>query len=410
MANTRTDWRGRSYLIGPVPPDRTRMFWLAWAAMLAIGPLQYGYAALLTDGAAEADGSGGLLPLAVWAACQAAGALLLVRQRRPNVRLALGTGALLSSLGLAALAFGAPTLVGYAVLGGFGAGLVYGVCSQVVSSWHPERAGVRVGLVTGAFCYGAVPLLIWVGIDPGAPAFLVAALFALVVIGAAARSLRLAPPAWWPDTVDPCSRALDPVRLRRTPSAVREFTLVQALRTRALATLAAILVCAGAVSLLDVIVVAATGAWSAVALLVALNGAGRAVAMRLSEAMGRRRVLAAVLALLATGQILLAGATAATAQATSGVLLWAGVVAAGLGGGAFYPLVASLVRDFFGVDSVGRINAVVYSAKAVAGALAVALALAAPGQALLAAAALAILPAVASLRLRAPGLPVTIPV
>ncbi|MBB5778600.1 MFS transporter [Nonomuraea jabiensis] len=395
------------------------MFWLAWGAMAAISPLQYGYAALL---AKEATG---LTLLAVWIACQAAGALPalhLVRRGRLGVRTSLAAGAALSFAGLAAAALplSAPgAFVGYALLGGLGAGLVYGVCGEVVSAWYPERPAARVGLITGAFGYGAVPLLVWAGIAPAATstAFLVAAVVALAVIGTAARHLRLPPALWWPEDVDPRSHALDAARLRTTPEAARQFGPAQALRTRTLPALALILTCAGAVSVVDVIVVAGTGSWGALAVLVALNGASRSVAMRCSELFGRRRVLAAVLTALAAGQVLLATALATTPPdagpvMAGGPLLWLGAVAAGLGGGAFYPLLASLVREFFGVERAGEIHAVVYSAKALAGAGAAALALLAlgtPVTALAVAAALAALPALAIPRLRIPGLPATIP-
>ncbi|MEV4173544.1 hypothetical protein [Nonomuraea sp. NPDC049709] len=453
MENAVKDWRGRSYRPGPVPADRTRMFWLALAAMAAIGPLQYGYAALLAKEAA------GLTLLAVWIACQAAGALPalhLVRRGRLTVRACLAAGTALSGLGLATAAYAGPALAataltgpglaalaGYALLGGLGAGLVYGVCGEVVASWYPERPAARVGLITGAFGYGAVPLLLWTGIAPGATtaAFLVAAVLAVAVIGTAARWLRLPPALWWPGDVDPRTHALDAARLRTSPEAVKQFGLAQAMRTRTLPALALLLTCAGAVSVFDVIVVAGTGTWGALALLVALNGAGRSVAMRAAELFGRRRVLATVFGALALGQILLAvavqnaGALARTAPGTAAgdalaaagggalgasaqgalvgsALLWLGVVAAGLGGGAFYPLLASLVRELFGTERATEIHAVVYSAKAVAGVVAVALALTAltaPGAALLAAAALAALPALATPRLRIPGLPATIP-
>ncbi|TDD13802.1 hypothetical protein [Nonomuraea diastatica] len=431
MENAVRDWRGRSYLPGPVPADRKRMFWLSWAAMAAISPLQYGYAALLAQKEPTL--------LAIWIACQAAGALPalhLVRRGRLSVRASLALGAALSGLGLvtAALTAGDATtalaggalgsvnlvaLTGYGLLGGLGAGLVYGVCGEVVSSWFPERPAARVGLITGAFGYGAVPLLVWAGIAPGATpaAFLTAAAVALAVIGAAARHLRLPPALWWPDDVDPRTHALDAARLRVTPEAAKQFLLAQALRTRTLPALALILTCAGAVSVFDVIVVAGTGTWGAVALMVALNGASRSVAMRCSELFGRRRVLAAVLGALAIGQVLLAaggahvGGSPAQANVSAG-LLWLGAIAAGLGGGAFYPLLASLVREFFGTERAGEIHAVIYSAKALAGVGAVALAMAAltaPGAALLTAAALAALPALAAPRLRIPGLPATIP-
>ena len=426
------DWRGRSYLVGPVPSDRTRMLWFALAAMAAISPLQYGFAGLLAGEPA------GLFALGACLVCQAAGALpaiRLLRRGRLQVRAILTFGAALSGLGLLAVALTGASrpaaLLGYAVLGGLGAGAVYGVCAEVVSSWYPERPAARVGLVTGAFGYGAVPMLVWAGLAPGArpAAFTVAAVLAVTAAGAAARTLRLPPRHWWPDTVEPRAHALDAAILRRNPVAVRQFGLAQALRTRTLPALAVILACAGAVSVFDVVAVAATGSWGALALMVALNGAGRSMAMRCSEAFGRRRVLATVLAVLAAGQILL---LAALGQATAtgaleavpvaapavgwaqagGPSLWLGAVAAGLGGGAFYPLVASLVREFFGVEGGSEIHAVVYSAKAAAAVAAVALALlalSAPATALLLATALAALPALATPRLRAPGLPATIP-
>ncbi|MEV4802127.1 MFS transporter [Nonomuraea sp. NPDC049421] len=392
------------------------MFRLALASMAVISPLQYGYAALHTGQA------GGLTLLAVWIACQAAGALPalhLVRRRRLGVRTCLAAGAALTGLGLATAGLTSgmspAALAGYAVLGGLGAGLVYGVCGEVVSSWYPERPATRVGLITGAFGYGAVPLLLWAGLFPAAtgPAFLVMAAVATAVLATAARHLRLPPALWWPLDVDPRSHALDAARLRTAPEAVKQFGIAQALRTRTLPALALMLVCAGAVSVLDVIVVAGTGAWGAVALLVALNGAGRSAAMRASELYGRRRVLAAVFGALALGQMLLAVAVQNAHERPGGtLLLWLGAVAAGLGGGAFYPLLASLVRELFGAERATEIHAVVYSAKAVAGAVAAGLAfvaLSAPGAALLAAAALAALPALATPRLRIPGLPATIP-
>ncbi|MBA2889164.1 MFS transporter [Nonomuraea soli] len=408
MENAIKDWRGRTYLLGPVPADRRRMFWLAWAAMAAVGPLQYGYAALLAGGT--------MTPLVVWVICQAATALpalRLVRRGTVSVRAALAAGSVLSGLGLGALALstadpGAASLIvlaGYGVLGGAGGGLVYAVCTEVVSCWYPDRPATRVGLVTGAFAYGAAPLVWWASLDPaaGAAAFTAAALLALVVIAAAARHLRLPPASWWPQTVDPRARALDKVILRRTPSAARQFSPAQALRSATLAKLVLILVCAGAVSLFDVVVVAGSGSWGALVLLITLNGGGRAVAMRVSERFGRRRVLGAVLVCLAAGQPLL-GAGIAGAEA-GGAALWLGTILAGLGGGAFYPLVARQAHDYFGSDR--HLHATVYSTKALAGLAAAALV---AGGALPAAGALAAVALLACVRLRAPRLPATIPV
>jgi MFS family permease len=117
--------------------------------------------------------------------------------------------------------------------------------------------------------------------------------------------------------------------------------------------------------------------------------------MLASDLVGRRRVLGAVLTLLGLGQVLLA----------VGALI-PGAILAGLGGGAFYPLIASLVREFFGEERTAEIQGVVYSTKAVAGILGVA-AVAVAGFAVMAVPAL--LAALATLRLRKPGRPVTLP-
>jgi MFS family permease len=180
--------------------------------------------------------------------------------------------------------------------------------------------------------------------------------------------------------------------------------------------LCVILVFAASVSIFNVVSVAlraaglAPAVWAAVALLIAANGAGRAVAMLVSRRIGRRRALSLTLALLTAGQILLAS-DAATAS-IAGLLTSA--LVAGLGGGAFYPLIASLVRDYFGERRTTEIHAVVYSAKAIAGVLGVTLALLssaawAPSHVFALAGALALCSTILSTRLRQPGRPATIP-
>ncbi|MEU4719401.1 hypothetical protein AB0G06_07180 [Nonomuraea dietziae] len=483
MENTLVrDWRGRAYLVTAPPSDRRRMFVLAWASMIAIAPLQYGYAAAVPAFLAEGRSLATvLLPLGAWIVCQAVTAFVLStrlpgprpsdgvtpstpadpslgresqsagdqdwnrrRQDSPSrgrgtqgresqsrgdqnwnrrrqgsagpgresqVGRVLGAGTGLSGIGLLTVAISGELwalLIGFSLLGGVGGGLVYGVCSRLVAGWYPERSAARVGYVTGAFGYGALPVAIVAGMTVGAGdarssapdggagaltpgagdgglgapaagigdggagaltaglgdggsgalavAFAVCAVVAVVAIGLAARFVRLAPPRWWPDTIDPRHFALDARHLRRTPPAVREFTPGQALRTPALAVLAGILLCAGAISIFNVVVVAAMGSWVALALLIALNGAGRAGAMRVSEVLGRRRTLALVLAVLGVGQVMLASGAVTV-----------GAMVAGLGGGGFYPLVAALVREYFGEERVTEIHGVVYSAKALAG-------------------------------------------
>ncbi|GII58249.1 MFS transporter [Planotetraspora thailandica] len=423
------DWQGRAYLVGDTPQDlinrpRSWMLWLPWAAMIAIAPLQYGYAAALPGLLSSAGRSvaGALVPLAVWIVFQAVVALptaYLVRGGRLDVRAALRVGAVLSGAAMLTVAFSDGTAAirtGYALLGGAGAGLVYGVCTETVARWFPERPGTHVGFATGAFAYGAAPLAVVAGLGSGGGvkvAFGVSGVLALAVIGLAAHFVRLPPRRWWPPHLDPREHALDSLVLRRTPPALREFSTGQALRTGASTCLAVILICAGAVSIFDVVAVATLERpvpWVALTLLIALNGAGRACAMLASERFGRRRVLSTVLALLAVGQLLFSAGVAAE----SGGLVLMAAVFAGLGGGAFYPLIASLVREFFGQERTAEIHSVVYSTKAVAGALGVAVAYLAITSAnqptvFLAMGAVAIVSLIVSHRLRRPGRPTTLP-
>ncbi|MCW2878271.1 MAG: hypothetical protein JWQ95_2371 [Sphaerisporangium sp.] len=399
------------------------MFWLPWAAMIAIAPLQYGYAAAIPSLLGPHQGSvlAVLLPLAVWIVCQATAAvpaIHLVRRGRLGVRPALWAGAALSGVALltVALAGGSPAiLIGYSLLGGIGGGLVYGVCTETVARWYPERPGTRVGFVTGAYAYGAAPLAVVVGLGPHRlqPVFAVSAIVALAVIGLAAHFVRLPPPHWWPADIDPRQHALDRLILRRTPPAVRQFSMGQAVRSGALSRLAAILACAGVVSVFDVVALATAGGpapWIALTLLITLNGGGRACAMVVSEVAGRRRVLSAVLVVLGAGQLLLAAGYAARSPA----LVIVAATLAGIGGGAFYPLIAGLVREFFGEERTSEIHGVVYSAKAVAGLLGVGLAaLASISWSFPAAftlmALVASLSAAVSMGLRVPGRPATLP-
>ncbi|GAA5083675.1 MFS transporter [Thermocatellispora tengchongensis] len=432
-----TDWRGRVYLTDVTPEQilnrpRSAMLWPAGAAMGAIGVLQYGYGAALPVVAA-ARGWGitqALWLLAGWALCQAAVGLptaAAMERRGARPRATLLAGAALCAAGLLALAHLSDPLwafAGYSLLGGFGGGLVYATCSSVVARWYPERSAARVSQVTGAFAYGAVPFVVAAHLaGPGSVTAVldVAAVAVGAVVAVAALLLRLPPARWWPAHIDPRAWALDGrvnPALRCNPRAVREFSAGEALRTPALFTMSAILVLAGAVSLFNVAVVATLASAHGVAAtvaaaagLIALNGAGRAASVALSERIGRRAALTLVLASLAIGQAALAGALAGG----SGVTLAAFVLFAGLGGGGFYPLIAGLVREYFGEARTAEIHGVIYAAKGIGGLLGagmatVSLAASASPAACWAAAAMAAVTIALARRLRQPGRPNTLPI
>jgi len=71
-------------------------------------------------------------------------------------------GAVLSGIGYFTIASSGNlfiAFVGYSVLGGTGAGLVYATCINMVGKWFPEKRGARTGFVNGGFAYGAVPFI-----------------------------------------------------------------------------------------------------------------------------------------------------------------------------------------------------------------------------------------------------------
>src|ERR1041384_4434909 len=72
------------------------------------------------------------------------------------------TGAALVTSGPVALAHasGIVPLLGYSVLSGTGAGLVYATCGSTVAKWYPERSAAKISVVTGAFAYGSVPFAV----------------------------------------------------------------------------------------------------------------------------------------------------------------------------------------------------------------------------------------------------------
>src|ERR1700752_4541090 len=133
------DLHGRSYRVGERPQDitghsRKWMLGLSWAAMAGIGVLQYGYGVAVA-GLHATNGSsvtGALWVLALWGVFQA-GAVLV--------------GALLCAAGPLTLAYTdslALALLGYSVLCGTGAGIVYATCTSTVAKWYPEERAVRV--------------------------------------------------------------------------------------------------------------------------------------------------------------------------------------------------------------------------------------------------------------------------
>jgi len=413
------DVYGRRYRVGETDREllgRSRgwMLWAAWAAMLAAGAGQYGYGALLPSLAGLHGWSlrQGCWVLAVWTVCQSA-ALFPVAWARARLRLApgftLATGAVLCAAGLVTVggtgSF-AVVVVDHAVLGGIGAGLVYGTCLSVVARWYPERSS-RTALVSGAFAYGSIPFLVLAGgVSSPGTAGVVAALVVLVLAGTGAVVLRDPPEDWWPRHIDPKSWALDKSvnpSLRRNRPAIRRYAVGELIRCRESRVLYTVMAFAAAVSLFDLAYLAAfarTAGLAAVAALAGASGIARGGAGWAGARFGRRAVLRAALATGGVAQlVLLAGAENLPA-------LFAGACLAGAAAGTCYAVLPSLVEGHFG-ERFGLPNfGLFYGAKAVGGligAVLAAYAAAVPG--FLVAAVLAVAAAALLGSLRQPGRP-----
>jgi MFS family permease len=382
------DLHGLSHRVGERPQDimgrsRAWMLWLPWAAMAGISVLQYGYsvAATALQGSSGWSATATFWALALWVMFQAGAAALTAALRHRSAvapSRAMLVGALLCAAGPLTLAYTngfALAVLGYSVLCGSGAGVVYATCGSTVAKWYPEARGVRIGFVSGAFGYGAVPFIILfaAGLSPAnhAAIFTIVGVVVLAVVALCGFFFRDPPLGWWPPHVDPKLWAVDK-RINRSllnnAPAVRQYAPGQAVRTTAFVVIYVIMVFAAAAFLLAVayvpIIAVSNGfstvvAASAIGLLAVVSGGGRAVACHISNRFGRRQTLSA--ALLLAGCADLGLVYSASIHQAAPFVLFAAL--SGLAGGAFYPLLASLVADYFGERNAVRNFGLVYSAK-----------------------------------------------
>jgi MFS family permease len=342
---------------------RVWMVVLPWVGMTGVSCAAYAFVAA-REGLRDAHGWGAdlLWPAVLWALSQAAVALPAGRLResgRLSARAGMLTGAFATLAGCLALAF-APGLLlvcaVFGVVGGAGAGLVHATCLTLPGKWYPERRGAPTGWVASGLAVGAVPLLPVLGSasDRAGQRTLLAATGAGVclVVAVAGWFFRDPPRNWWPPHLDPLAVPADPGarRLReKNPPAVRQYTLREAARHPALWLMWLCLLCAAAVTVLDLFLLAPFGrslglAHAAVSSAAVAGGAGLGAVGALSGRLGRRSTLIAACVLLGIAQfgILAAGGVGGVP------LLLVCAVAVGLAGGAVLPLVIALTADYFG--------------------------------------------------------------
>ena len=399
------DCYGRLYRVGETDREllghglgRGLVLWSAWAAMLGVGALQYAFAliALPLHGSAAT-----FVLLGCWTVCQAAGVPLAhwlrARCRAGARSLVLNGGACCAgAFGIAAATThggfpgGVPAgaamalLLGYGLLGGIGAGLVYATCTASAARWFPERAPAAVAFVTGGYAYGAVlPLLLLLGLGPRdavAPVLAAAGLFTLLAALGCGALLRDPPENWWPGAVDPRQWTLDrhlnrSLRHNRpalwdVPAGPGSQSGAWRLLYTATALTSAVLLCDLARLAADFSVRPGADTLWACAAFAAGSGGGRSAVGALAERFGRGGVLSVALLLAAFAQ---PGLTAG-----SPVLAGSCAALAGCGTGACYPVLVGLLRGFYGRRGGQRAFALLYTAKAFGGAAGCAVAALAP--------------------------------
>jgi MFS family permease len=385
-----TDANGRVYRVGETDRDllgrsRAWMVWLPWTAMMAVSVFEYGFgaaAASLRHAHGWSLGQTFWL-LSIWAVFQAAVAFPAgwLRERGiVSARAAMLAGAALAAIGFVSVANSDSLVIaflGFSACGGTGVGLVYATCVNMVGKWFPERRGAKTGFVNSGFAWGAVPFIFIFSyaLHPSTYAWVLDAVgvFMFAVVATCGAFFKDPPKNWWPADVDPLKWAADKsgaASLQKNPPAVRQYTPLEAIRTGMLPLMWLSLAITAGVSLFGISYMVPFAkslgfgpliAAASMGVLSIINGAGRAVTGWVSDRIGRRQTL--LLVLLESAGALIGLRFAGELHNQVLFLVFAFLV--GFGGGAFYPMFASLTPDYFGENNNASNYGLVYSSKLV---------------------------------------------
>lgn len=267
--------------------------------------------------------------------------------------------------------------IGWTVVGGIGAGMIYSSCINTAAKWYPENKGLRTGFINGGFAYGSVPFIFilgaWFHPDNFRP-FLWG--LGLVFGGAllvCSYFFRDPPPNWWPPHVDPIEYREEAERRRelhahKNPPSVRQWPLGLALRTRQIYLLwlnMFVILTVGLFGIAFTVPVAKQLGWGALAAASAgaifafLDGIGRPISGWLSEYLGRARSMRLVFTIFGLAEL-------ACLWGAKGHIFIVYIIASGIAGmcvGMQFPLFAAITADYYGETTNAQNYGIVYSAK-----------------------------------------------
>jgi Na+/melibiose symporter-like transporter len=195
--------------------------------------------------------------------------------------------------------------------------------------------------------------------------------YMLVVVAVCGLLFRDSPKNWWPSEVDPVQWATSKKgaeSLRKNPPAVRQYTPLQAIKTGMLPLMWLSLGISAGVSLFGISYMVPFAkdlgfgpliAASSAGVLSIINGTGRTLTGHVSDRLGRKQTL--LIVLLVSAVSLVGLLYAGKAQNEVAFLCFAFLV--GFGGGAFYPMFASLTPDYFGENNNASNYGLIYSSK-----------------------------------------------
>lgn len=380
---------GRTYRWGETPKQLTGhgrwlYIFVPWIAMMVISSFEYAFSTAEDTLAKVYHWNLTQLTsiLVFWVVFEAGSSFPTGWLREHNIlpaNRAVFIGGIMVLLAYVSLAVGslAIALLGWVVVGGLGAGMVYSSCINISSKWYPENKGLRTGFINGGFAYGSVPLIFIFSAYFHPDNFRVFLLVLGVIFGVALVVLSLffrdPPKNWWPPHVDPVAFRDDVERRKelnahKNPPATRVWTAAEALRTKNIylewLNMVTIL-SVGFFGIALTVPIAQGLGWAgfaaatAGALFALLDGVGRPIAGWLSEYLGRRQTMMLVFSIMAVAQV-------GNYFGAVGHNLPLYVVASGIAGmctGMQFPLFATLTADYYSEATNAQNYGIIYSAK-----------------------------------------------